>query len=89
MNATQNIAKIMNLLKGESSFWINKNKITEKYFDWQNEYFAVSLSHSHVNIVRRYIRNQEKHHLVKTFEEEYQEFIDKYGFECVFPDSSA
>jgi REP element-mobilizing transposase RayT len=87
MNADQNIATIMNLLKGESSFWINKNKITSKYFGWQDEYFAVSISHSHRNRVRKYIRNQEKHHLIKTFQEEYEEFIDKYGFGSIFQDS--
>ena len=80
MNADQNIATIMNLLKGESSFWINKNKLTSKHFRWQSEYFAISISHSHRNRVRKYIRNQEKHHLAKTFEEGCQEFIDKYGF---------
>ncbi len=88
MNANQNIATIMNLLKGESSSWINKNKITSKYFGWQDEYFAVSISHSHRNRVRKYIRNQEQHHLRKTFEEEYQELIDKYGFECIFRGSN-
>ncbi|MCB0652441.1 MAG: IS200/IS605 family transposase [Saprospiraceae bacterium] len=81
MDATHNIASIIQLLKGESSFWINKNKLTEKYFGWQDEYFAGSVSHSQINAVRRYIQNQEKHHANKTFEDEYQKFIKKYGFE--------
>jgi len=32
-------------------------------------------------MVRTYIRNQEEHHLKKTFQQEYDEFIEKYGFE--------
>ena len=28
INADQSIAKIVQLIKGESSFWINKNKLT-------------------------------------------------------------
>jgi hypothetical protein len=31
--------------------------------------------------VREYIKNQEEHHTKKTFLQEYDEFIDKYGFE--------
>ncbi len=39
--------------------------------------FNKSLS---VNKVRDYIKNQEEHHRKKSFSEEFQEFIDKYGF---------
>jgi putative transposase len=70
------------LLKGESSFWINKNKVVRKKFEWQNEYFAVSVSESAVNRVRAYIRGQEDHHKKKSFEEEYQEFMRKYKFDA-------
>jgi putative transposase len=80
LGGDQTIEKIMQLLKGESSFWINKNKLTEKKFGWQDEYFAVSVSESMINKVRNYIKNQEEHHRLKTFEEEYNEFIVKYGF---------
>lgn len=51
----QNIDKIMMLLKGESSYWINKNKLFHYKFEWQDEYFAVSVSESLVNRVRNYI----------------------------------
>jgi hypothetical protein len=39
------------------------------------------ISESHVQGVRSYIRNQEEHHRKKTWEEEYNEYISKYGFE--------
>jgi len=81
MSAEQNIATIMNLIKGESSFWINKNQITETKFAWQSEYFAVSVSESQVEAVRQYIKKQEEHHKIKSFQDEYNEFIEKYGFE--------
>lgn len=76
----QTIEKIMQLIKGESSFWINKNKLTEHKFEWQDEYYAVSVSESMLDRVRNYIKNQEEHHTRKTFEEEIDEFILKYGF---------
>jgi len=80
LGADQNVQKIMQLIKGESSFWINKNKLTKEKFEWQDEYFAVSVSESGINQVRKYIQNQELHHQKKTFQEEYDEFISKYGF---------
>ncbi|MBN1408856.1 MAG: transposase [Calditrichaceae bacterium] len=42
----QNISKVMNLIKGESSFWINKTNIMRTKFEWADEYFAVSISGS-------------------------------------------
>ena len=77
----QTIEKLMQLIKGESSFWINQQKWTKEKFQWQSEYFAVSVSESMVDRVRNYIKNQETHHSKKTFQEEYDEFILKYNFE--------
>jgi putative transposase len=76
----QNIAKVVNLIKGESSYWINKNKITPSKFEWADEYFAVSVSESQLSVVRKYIQDQEDHHHKKSFAEEYVDFIKKYGF---------
>ncbi|OMQ10060.1 IS200/IS605 family transposase [[Flexibacter] sp. ATCC 35103] len=80
LGADQNIQKIIQLIKGESSFWINKNKLTKEKFEWQDEYFAVSVSESLIDKVRDYIKNQEIHHKKKTFQEEYDEIISKFGF---------
>lgn len=81
LGADQTMQKVMQLIKGESSFWINKNKLTKRKFEWQDEYFAVSVSESQLYRVRNYIKNQEQHHSKKTFEQEYDEFISKYGFQ--------
>lgn len=80
LGADQSIQKIIQLIKGESSFWINKNGLTKSKFEWQDEYFAVSVSESVIDRVRNYIKNQEAHHSKKTFQEEYEEFISKYEF---------
>lgn len=77
----QTIQKTMQLIKGESAFWINKNKLTKQKFEWQDEYFAVSVSESMIDRVRNYIKHQEEHHSKKSFQEEYEQFISKYGFE--------
>ena len=70
----------MQLIKGESSHWINQQKLTLEKFEWQDEYFAVSVSESMVDRVRNYIKNQEVHHAKKTFQEEYDLFFERYSF---------
>jgi putative transposase len=82
LNADQNIATIANLLKGESSFWINQNGLTKTKFSWQDDYFAVSVSYSQIGLVRNYIQKQEEHHKNKTFQQEHEEFIRKYELQC-------
>ena len=76
----QTISKTMQLIKGESANWFNKQQFIEEKFQWQEEYFAVSVSESIVDKVRNYIKNQEVHHSKKSFQEEYLELIKKFGF---------
>ena len=80
LSTNQTIEKVVQLIKGESSFWINKNQLTQSKFQWQKEYFAISVSESMVDKVRNYINNQELHHQNKTYEQEFNEFITKHQF---------
>ena len=80
LNADETLSKTIQSIKGESSFWINRNRITSGKFEWADEYFAVSVSESQISNVREYIKNQEKHHKKKTWDEEYEEFMKNYGF---------
>ena len=76
----QTIENVMQLIKGESSFWFNKSELSQLKLNWQKEYFAVSVSESQVDKVKNYILTQEEHHKKKTWEDEYNEFMEKYGF---------
>jgi len=62
LKADQSISRIVHLIKGESSNWINQQKLFECKFKWQEEYYAVSVRKSELPKIRRYIRNQGKHH---------------------------
>ena len=83
LSSNQTIEKVAQLIKGESSHWINKNDVISEKFSWQDEYLAVSVSESHIDRVRNYIKNQEEHHTIKSFTEEYEQFIKHYGFEVL------
>jgi len=80
LNAEQQLTKVMQLIKGESSYWINKHSVVQGKFEWADEYYAVSVSESQLDKVREYIKNQEEHHRKKTWEEECNEFLRKYKF---------
>lgn len=77
----QTMRLVMQLIKGESSHWINKEQRLPEKFKWQDEYYAVSVSESQIDRVRNYIKNQESHHAKKAWKEEYNELIEKYGFQ--------
>ncbi len=61
LGAEQNISKVVQLMKGESSFWANKNKLFGLNLEWAEDYFAASVSESSLDKVRDYIKNQEEH----------------------------
>jgi REP element-mobilizing transposase RayT len=80
LGSQQKIADVMHDIKGEASFWANKQKLFAHKLEWQDDYFAVSVSESQVKKVRNYIRSQEEHHRHKMFAEEVNEFLEKYGW---------
>ena len=77
----QTISKVAQLLKGESSFWINQNKLTADKFIWQDDYWVVGVSESHLESVRKYIHTQEEHHSKKSFTDEVNGFMEKIRME--------
>jgi putative transposase len=80
LGTEQTVSKIMQLVKGESSLWVNQQNIIKTKFEWQDEYIGLSVSESAIEKVRAYIGNQEEHHKKKTFDQEYKEFLTAHGF---------
>jgi putative transposase len=78
------ISDFMKEIKVESNEFINDRRWIKGNFSWQDGYGVFSYSHSHIDAVIKYIRNQEKHHQKKSFSEEYREFLKK--FEIPFED---
>src|SRR5437764_10383861 len=66
--ADLSIAKIVNLLKSNSSKWINARGAR---FAWQQGYAAFSVSASSLTAVTEYIENQEEHHKRRDFQQEF------------------
>ena len=77
------IEECAKLIKGSSSHYINKSRLTKNKFAWARGYGAFSVSESNVAKVVQYIKNQEEHHRVKSFSEEYELFMNKYGIKYI------
>jgi putative transposase len=79
LNPQKSIAEVIKQIKGSSSHFINQSNLTIDKFSWQTGYAAYSVSESIIDKVFNYIQNQMQHHTKKTFQQEYEEFINLYG----------
>ena len=85
LNPSQSPSNIINLIKGESSNWINSMNLTKCKFSWQEGYSVFSISYSNVNRVRKYIINQQEHHRKISFAEEIEKMMIAYKINVETP----
>jgi len=71
-------ADIAKFLKGDSSKWIHETFPALRSFAWQDGYGAFAVSKSKLAFVVSYIKNQQRHHHQRTFQEEYLELLRKH-----------
>ena len=70
------VCDILQLIKGNSSKWVNEHKKCDTHFSWQAGYGAFTISKSKLSNVIKYIDSQEEHHkLKKKFKEEFIEIL--------------
>jgi len=81
MKPNMAISDLVRDIKAGSSKFINDSKWINGKFNWQEGYGAFSYSKSHLDAVVNYINNQREHHKVKTFKEEYIDFLHKFEIE--------
>ena len=79
--STMSPARAIQLIKTGSSRWIRSTFPKMKNFHWQEGYGAFSISKSRFNHTVYYINHQEEHHHVRTFKEEYLEFLKIHGID--------
>jgi REP element-mobilizing transposase RayT len=72
-------SELIERIKTASSKWIKELNAKHFDFEWQHGYGAFSVSQSHLDKLIHYIDAQEEHHRTRTFEEEYRQFLEKYG----------
>ncbi len=77
----QSMGQIMQLVKGESSFWFNQQGLIKEKLYWQDQFYAVTVSPELVPTVRNYIDKQEKHHSTEESRKALDAYLKKYGFQ--------
>ncbi len=68
-------------LKNNSTNFINEKHWVRGKFCWQSGFGAFSYGHSQIDRVVKYILNQEKHHRMRTFKDEYLALLEKFEVE--------
>jgi REP element-mobilizing transposase RayT len=78
MPVSKSISQVMQVLKANSSKWVNENDFLKTKFQWQEGFGAFSYARSQRDTVIKYIMNQEEHHKKETFKKEYLKMLEKF-----------
>ena len=68
-------------LKRVSNLWLKEQNRTYADFQWQGGYADFSVSPSNLELVKRYIANQEEHHRKLNFQDELRALLRKHNVE--------
>jgi putative transposase len=79
MSRTITIAGLVEKLKTASSRWIKAQAPELRRFSWQRGYGCFSVGPQDVNALREYIRDQERRHATRSFQNEFRILLKKYG----------
>ena len=79
LHATVSLADMVKSVKQSSSKWISETNYLPLFEGWGSEYYACSVSPSHVEAVKTYISNQEVNHGMKDYKDEVTDFVGKMG----------
>lgn len=82
VHPTLALSTFMQVIKQESSRWIEGHKDWFPHFDgWGNGYAAFSYSAKDRPTIIEYIKNQKQHHHKATFREEYETLMREFGLD--------
>jgi len=73
--------KLLEEIKKSSSKWIKTKGEQYENFYWQDGYGIFSVNPAEIEIVEKYIDNQQEHHKKLTFQTELLAFLKKYEVE--------
>ena len=82
------VSELMKTVKAKSSKYINDHSLTPERFEWQEGYGVFSYRQNDVDMIYKYIQNQEEHHKKQAFKAEYlgllKEFKVDYDEQYIF-----
>jgi REP element-mobilizing transposase RayT len=81
MKPDATLSDLIRDIKRDSTNFVNNEIRLNGKFGWQEGFGAFSYSHQQIDSVVKYILNQEEHHRIKTFREEYESMLKDYEIE--------
>ena len=75
LNPSISVSDTVHDIKRSSSLFINKEKLCIGKFSWQEGYGGFSYSRSQIPDIYNYIENQKSHHQLKSFQQEYTDYL--------------
>jgi len=75
------ISDLVRDIKRSSSLFINERKRSYLKFRWQEGFAAFTVGYRELDMVYKYILNQEEHHLKNSFRNEYMGMLEEQGIE--------
>ena len=81
LSRTLCVADLVKEVKSTSSKWVKTQDASLRNFAWQQGYGVFSVGMSQKETLLHYIDAQEEHHRTRSFQDEYREFLTKYGIE--------
>lgn len=75
------LSDLVREIKKSSHDFIKEKKFTKSNFNWQEGFGAFSYSHSAVDNVISYVKNQKEHHKKQNFREEFIDLLNKFQIE--------
>jgi len=81
MRPAQSLSDLLQVIKSNSSKWINERGFVKGRFEWQQGFGAFSYARSQISDVIEYIQNQEAHHQKRTFLDEYRNLLEEFDVE--------
>ena len=77
--ATMSIEEVVTLIKTNTAKVFKGHRLFPDFKGWGKKYGSFSVSYSHVDVVKDYIANQEKHHEGTSFYEEFLRIVERNG----------
>ena len=81
LSRTLSVADLVKEIKTASSKWLKAHNPSLTDFSWQLGYGAFSVGMSQKETLLHYIDTQEEHHKTRTFQDDYRDFLKKYGID--------
>jgi len=75
------ISDLVRDIKRSSSLFINERNKSYLKFRWQEGFAAFTVGYRELDIVYKYILNQEEHHFKNSFRNEYMGMLEEQGIE--------